>query len=89
MNPQTFPECNTKFGPPTDLVVSQCMTIPAFAGQISGGSLDSAPIVVVCWKPTERELELLIKGEPIYLSFIGGLPPHYPSMSFKEAINQS
>ncbi len=85
MNPITFPECNASFCAPSDLDESQVFTIGAYHGIVQGGSLDGCQQVVTAWLPTERELELLKQGKPIFLSFIGGLPPHYPSMSFEEA----
>lgn len=85
MIPQKFPECNTIIGPPRDLHSSQCMTIPAYMGRVQGGSLDDAPIVVVAWMPTPEELKLINEGKPIFVSFLGGLAPHYPCMSFEIA----
>jgi len=86
MTPQTFPEANINFVAPPGLEESQCMTIGGFQGRVRGGSLDGAPVSVVAWKPTQCELELIKEGKPIFLSFIGGIPPHFPSMSFEEAI---
>lgn len=85
MTPVDFPECNRVFGAPNDLTESQVAAIPAYTGQIEGGSLDGVPIVVTAWKPDERELALLNAGHPIFLSFLGGLPPHMPTMHFHAA----
>ena len=82
MNPATFPQANTKFGPPTDLAESQCLTIPAYMGRVQGGSVDGSTIVVVAWLPTAEELKQLNAGAPIYLSCMGGLPPHFISTDF-------
>ena len=89
MNPTNFDQANTLFGPPPDLDESQCRSIPAFQGTVNGGSVDGASLTVVCWQPTPVELARLAEGRPIFLTFIGGLPPHYPSMSFEEAVNPS
>lgn len=85
MNPTLFPEANINFVAPGDLKESQCATVAGFQGKVTGGSIDGSPISVVAWAPTERELELIKEGKPIFLTFVGGIPPHYPSMSFHEA----
>jgi hypothetical protein len=87
MTPVHFKECNVNFGAPAGLESSQVMTIPAFRGVIGSGSLDGIEVTVVAWRPTERELERLLAGDPIFISFIGGLPPHFPCVSFLEATN--
>lgn len=85
MNPTHFPQSNINFVAPPDLEESQCATISGYRGIVTGGSLDDAAISVVAWTPTERELELLKAGKPIFITFVGEIPPHYPSMSFEEA----
>ena len=85
MIPLRFPEANTLFGPPEGLAESQVMPIPAYTGKIAGGSMDGSSVVVVAWQPTAEELALLNAGQPLFLSFIGGLPPHFPCLSFQEA----
>ena len=82
MTPVAFPECNTRFGPPAGVDESQVMTVMAYVGEIDRGSLEGATMVVTAWLPSPEELAELIQGKPLYLSFIGGLPPHYPSVSF-------
>lgn len=87
MIPYKFPECNKTYGPPSDLEESQCFSIPAFEHEVVGGSCDGVKQVIVAWKPTEQELQKIIEGNPIFISMMGGLAPHYPSMSFQEATN--
>lgn len=87
MNPVQFPQANTRFGPPEDLEESQCRNIHAFAGEIRGGSIDGSLIVITAWKPTEEEIEQLKRGGYVYLTVIGGLPPHCLTTDFKSAIN--
>lgn len=89
MTPTKFPQANTVFGPPEDLAESQCMKIHAFLGNVHGGSVDGSPIVVVAWLPTHEELNALNMGQPIFLSVLGGLPPHFLATSFEQAINPS
>lgn len=85
MNPTTFPEVNIRYSAPTGIDESQVMTIPAFVGETKSGSMDGVPMVVVAWLPTAEERSKIALGLPIFLTFIGGIPPHYPSMSFEEA----
>lgn len=63
------------------------MTIPAYIGKVNGGSVDGATLVVVAWRPTKAELANLVAGNPIYLSYLGGLPPHFLTTTFEEAAN--
>lgn len=86
MIPVDFPEANVLFGPPEGLDESQCMTITAFSGKVAGGSVDGANITVTAWKPSAEELEALKNGSPIFISFIGGLPPHFLTTVFQSAI---
>jgi hypothetical protein len=85
MSPIDFPETNVLFGPPADLDPSQCLAVPGYAGKIKGGSLDGASVVVTCWQPSAEDLAKLNAGQPIFLSFIGGLPPHMACMDFQTA----
>jgi hypothetical protein len=86
MQPAEFPESNAKFRHPDDLDESQCYTISGYLGKRIGGNLDGADFVVVAWKPSPEDLDRLNAGHPIYLSCLGGLPPHFLTMSFNDAI---
>ena len=81
MTPIEFAEANVVFGPPPGLEESQCASIPACSYQMVGGPLDGCSIVVVAWKPNAEDLRRLNEGSPVFLSVIGGLPPHYVSTS--------
>ena len=59
-----------------DLDESQVAPIRARVGVLTGGNLDGARQVLVAWKPDAMDLHMLNAGGLIYLSFIGGLPPH-------------
>lgn len=87
MTPVSFVQANANFSAPSDLHEQQVRTIPAFKGEVKFGSCDGVPLVVVAWKPDERELQALNAGEPVFLSCIGGLPPHFLTVSFTEATN--
>ena len=81
-----FPQANTVFAPPPDLDPEQCRAIRAYKGKTSGGSMDGCEVVVTAWQPTERELIDLQMGRPVFLSFVGGLPPHFVTTDFEQAI---
>ena len=87
MMPTDFPESNKVFGPPADLVDSQCARIPAYEGENRTGSCDGLPCVVVAWKPTDREIKDIVAGSPIFMTVLGGLPPHFLTTNFAEATN--
>lgn len=84
---QTFPESNIKMRRPAGFEESQIGTIDAFLGEVKSGSCEGANLVVVAWKPTPAELEALNKGCPVFLSCLGGLPPHFLTTNFQEATN--
>ncbi len=63
----------------------QIATIPAYVGQVARGSMEGATIVVVAWKPSESELHALNAGQPIFLSSIGVLQPHFITTNFTDA----
>lgn len=85
MTPVQFPEVNSRFSAPPDLGESQVMTVPAYVGRVRGGSVDGAQVVVTAWKPSVEELAQLVAGKPLFLSFLGGLPPHFPTVDFHTA----
>lgn len=87
MTPVEFPEANSRFGPPAGLAESQVATIFAYQGVVRGGSLDGERLVVTAWKPTLDELRELALGNPVFLTFIGGLPPHMATTDFAVATN--
>lgn len=85
MTPIKFPECNKVYGPPPDLEESQCFSIPAYEGEVIGGSVDGVKQVIVAWLPTDEDVDRIVAGEPIFLSMMGGLAPHFLTTSFEEA----
>ena len=87
MIPVKFPEANSSFGPPEGMSEAQVATVAAFVGEMKGGTLDGARLVVTAWMPTAEELEQLIQGGPLFLTVVGGLPPHCITTDFKEATN--
>jgi hypothetical protein len=91
MKPAQFPEANTTFGPPEGFAESQVYSIPAYMGTSEGGSCDGVDIVVVKYELSSEELRYMAQraeeGEPpaIYITMMGGLAPHYLSLSFHQA----
>ncbi len=85
MTPVRFPEANCCYGPPQGMDENQVMTIPAFQHQVNGGSCDGSAQVVVAWMPSAEELAVLNAGGPLFISMLGGLAPHYPSVDFHAA----
>lgn len=65
----------------------QVKVIHAYRGEVKVGSVDGSQLVVTAWKPTEEELKDLNDGGSVFLSFIGGLPPHFATTRFEQAIN--
>jgi hypothetical protein len=63
------------------------MSVDAFASEALGGSVDGTPFVVVAWMPEPYELARLNDGHPIFLTCMGGLPPHFLSTTFEQATN--
>lgn len=85
MTPVDFKESNCTFGPPPGYDESQVGPLSAFDGKIERGSMEGSRVIVTAWLPSVKEMEAILNGSPIFISFIGGLPPHFPSTSFAEA----
>lgn len=82
-----FPQANILFGPPEGMHENQVASVPAYQGKIDRGSCDGLSLVVTAWRPTVQELVDLNAGAPVFLSFVGGLPPHFATTRFEQAIN--
>lgn len=88
MIPVKFKQANKTFGPPVGFEESQVMPIPVYVGTIERGAIEGAPVLVTAWLPSPAELQALINGRPIYISFMGAtLPPHFPTVRFVDAIS--
>ncbi len=85
MSPADFPQANARYTAPRGYTEEQVRTISAFHGRTQGGSLDGDLMVVTAWQPTPGEAERIARGLPIFLTFLGGLPPHTVTTSFEEA----
>lgn len=85
MIPAAFPEANAYFGPPSGMAESQCSPICAYHGMLTSGSLDGSQIIITAWKPEPHELKMLNEGHPIFLTMVGGLPPHMVTTDFNAA----
>lgn len=82
-----FPGTNRFFGPPPDMDSKQVAVIHAHCGVVDRGSCEGSPMVITAWKPDEQDLRRLNAGEPVFVTFLGGLPPHMLTTNFKEAKN--
>ena len=87
MNPVKFPQANCRFGPPPDMSEAQVQTIYAYKDEAKKGSCDGSQMVVVAWKPDAHEIERINAGCPIFLTVLGGLPPHFITTDFRKAVN--
>lgn len=86
MTPINFPEANVDVGPPKGMDESQVHAVRAFHGAVTEGTLDGSTYLVVAWKPTEREIEDIKVHGIIYLTVLGGLPPHFLSTRFENSM---
>jgi hypothetical protein len=89
MNPIKFDECNTFFGPNTEMEDVKCEITPAWVGDAEGGSLDGLRMAVCAYKLDEHELKEILEGGYIYVTMVGGLSMHYMSTNFHDATHPS
>lgn len=87
MTPQPFPEANCRFGPPAGVAESQVAVVTGYVGDITSGSLDGYQVAVVAWKPDAQDLLRLQAGGTVFLTCLNGLPAHFLSTSFPDAVN--
>lgn len=87
MNCVPFAEANTLYGPPLGMTEEQVKTVHCWEGYAGRGSCDGSKMVVTAWKPRPDELAALNAGEPVFLTVLGGLPPHFITTNFAEATN--
>jgi hypothetical protein len=85
MIPVRFPQANVAFKHPEGLDESQVRTVMAYTGPVVGGSVDGETMVVVAWQPDPMDLVRLQAGAPVYLTTLGGLPPHFLTTDFDTA----
>lgn len=84
MTPVHFNEANCDCVPAPD-DASAVGNIPGWSGRVERGPLEGAPLVICAWVPSAQELEELNAGNPVFISFIGGLSPHCLTTSFAQA----
>ena len=87
MNPCNFLEANAKFGPPPGLEESQVRSIDVYQGVVRGGSCDGSIMIITAWVPSAEDIQRMAAGHPIFLTCLGGLPPHFLSTDFQIASN--
>jgi hypothetical protein len=86
MIPTEFPESNKSFSAPQGTDESQVQAIRACVRERQGGTLDGSMMIIVAWRPSQEEIEQIRHGNPIYLTCLDGLPPHYLATTFEEAL---
>ncbi len=87
MTPTTFPEANSTYGASQGFAETQIASVEAFTGQVQSGSVDGSSVTVVAWQPNPEEVIALVYGAPIFITFMGGLPPHMLTTNFAQAIS--
>lgn len=77
MLPVTFPEQNTIYGKPEDMTDEQCVSLPAWKGDmLIDENGNTAPAIVSCWKLSKEDLEEINLTGQIWLCVTGTqLPP--------------
>jgi hypothetical protein len=91
MMPLEFAGTNVTFLIPDDLASNRtkARAIRGRVFQVGPGPLDGLAVAVVAYKPSALDVSRFLAGEPIYISFLGGVAPHYLSTTLEEAINPS
>ena len=87
--PLEFEKTNVTFLIPDDLArnKTKARAIRGRILQVNTGPLDGLAVAVVAYKPSPLDVSRILAGEPIYISFLGGVAPHYVSVSLEDAIN--
>jgi hypothetical protein len=90
MNNVDHPLWNTDIGPPKGLEESQVHRVKAYQGTVPGPhAIEGLPFTAVAWKPSKEELQDLLNGGNVYLTVIGGLPPHFLTTNIEHSCYQS
>lgn len=88
MFPTSFNESNHSLSPPLGMTEDQCESLATF---------QNGELVVSCWKPTEEELQEIIRTKRVWLiiwgrtmppAYVGGISP-FPSESPVEQVASS
>ena len=69
----SFDEANKVFDKPSDMTHDECESLSVLQSVDQNGH----PVIVSCWKPTQDELDEILKTKRIWCIFYGvGIPPH-------------
>lgn len=72
MTPVNFPQANRVFTKPEGWTDEQCGDLHVWAGEVEG----VGPVNISAWQPSEKDIEAINAGKPVFLSVCGqGLPP--------------
>lgn len=89
MFPASFNESTEYLSRPPGMTDDECGPLAVWRGhqQLSSDPRDRIPVVVSCWKPTQEELDEIIRTKRVWLfiygetmppAAIGGLDPFKP-----------
>lgn len=72
MNPINFEGANFTFKKPESMSEEDCGDLPVYKGTDPKGY----PMILSAWQPSEKDIEAINAGRPIYLNIVGhGMPP--------------
>lgn len=72
MLPVDFKEANFTFAKPPSMTDEECSDLRVW----KGFDTDGQPVIISKWQPNKEDIEVISKGEPVYLSITGfGMPP--------------
>jgi hypothetical protein len=91
MMPLEISEANMTLLLPNDLLghKTKARCVRARIISVTDGPLDGLSIVIIAYKPSPLDISRILSGEPIYLSFMAGVAPHFLSTALEEALNPS
>ena len=73
MIPTSFNESNNYYDKPKDMTEEECGVLSTFNGKDSNGM----PVIISCWKATQKELDEINKTARIWVYHFGHqLQPH-------------
>jgi hypothetical protein len=86
MEPVKFPQADRIFGAPKE---QQSQVLPIYGRRlvIDQGPFEGLIADVVAWKPSAEDLAKLNAGEPVFISFYGGVIVHSVSVEFPFTIH--
>lgn len=75
MFPASFNEANHFLSRPEDMNEDQCDPLVVCLTEQAQGDGSLLPVVISCWKPTQEELDEIIRTKRVWLGIIGNTMP--------------